>query len=152
MLTKLCYNCKEILTIDMFYAKKGGKYGVDACCIPCRKIIDKERYSRPEVRGRKLEQAKFYRARVKYGLSEEEYLDLLQRTKDCAICGEGFESDSDKEFDHSHETGEFRDILCQQCNLMLGYAEDNPETLLRAITYLNEHNNLVLSSNGTSNV
>jgi hypothetical protein len=150
MLTKLCYNCKEILSVEMFYEKKGGKYGVDACCIPCRKIIDKEYNSRPDVHARKAEQGKFRRARIKYGLSEEEYLNLLHNTLACAICNNLFVNDSDKEFDHSHASGKFRDILCQQCNLLLGYAEDNKETLLRAISYLNNHNSLVSSSNGTS--
>lgn len=38
--------------------------------------------------------------------------------------------------DHDHTTGAFRGWLCRGCNLMLGYAEDDPATLRAAAAYL----------------
>ena len=38
--------------------------------------------------------------------------------------------------DHNHETGEFRGILCINCNSMLGMAKDSPRILAKAIGYL----------------
>lgn len=38
--------------------------------------------------------------------------------------------------DHCHETLAVRGLLCSQCNFMIGLANDNPETLQRAINYL----------------
>jgi hypothetical protein len=38
--------------------------------------------------------------------------------------------------DHNHDTGEFRGILCLQCNTLLGMAKDSKEILLSAINYL----------------
>jgi hypothetical protein len=38
--------------------------------------------------------------------------------------------------DHDHKTGEIRGLLCFMCNHILGHAEDNKETLLKAAAYL----------------
>jgi Recombination endonuclease VII len=39
-------------------------------------------------------------------------------------------------YDHCHETGRGRDLLCHRCNVMLGHAQDNPELLQAAAAYL----------------
>jgi hypothetical protein len=41
--------------------------------------------------------------------------------------------------DHSHETGQVRELLCYECNTLLAKAEDNPEILKLAIRYLSKH-------------
>lgn len=38
--------------------------------------------------------------------------------------------------DHCHKTGIVRGLLCGHCNLTLGHAKDNPETLRRLMAYL----------------
>lgn len=52
----------------------------------------------------------------------------------CAICG----SSDDLVLDHCHESGKFRGVLCQMCNLTLGYAKDDPELLRNLAVYLEE--------------
>lgn len=42
--------------------------------------------------------------------------------------------------DHNHKTGEIRNLLCSNCNFLLGMANDNIEILKNAIKYLEKHN------------
>ncbi len=56
----------------------------------------------------------------------------------CEICFSPL-GKNEIQIDHCHETGEIRGTLCQACNSLLGYAEDDPEILLSAISYLNNN-------------
>ena len=40
--------------------------------------------------------------------------------------------------DHCHDTGAFRGMLCSSCNRAIGLFKDNPETMAKAIQYLND--------------
>ena len=39
-------------------------------------------------------------------------------------------------FDHCHKTGEFRGWLCESCNVLIGFAKDDINTLKRLVKYL----------------
>lgn len=58
----------------------------------------------------------------------------------CPICTSKFSSESYKSnspvIDHSHENGEFRGIICSDCNRALGLLKDNVENFKRGINYL----------------
>jgi hypothetical protein len=41
--------------------------------------------------------------------------------------------------DHDHTTNQTRELLCNNCNSMLGYYNDNPELLEKAANYLKKH-------------
>ncbi len=41
--------------------------------------------------------------------------------------------------DHDHKTKKFRGVLCNNCNLALGYAKDSPEILMALIKYLESY-------------
>lgn len=57
----------------------------------------------------------------------------------CAICKQALEWDGrTTHVDHSHLTGSVRAILCAPCNLMIGYADDDPDRLTAAASYLRE--------------
>lgn len=74
-----------------------------------------------------------------YGLTRQEHTAMLEKQNHaCAICDKSFgNTKADKpHVDHDHTTGAVRGLLCQRCNLMLGHSLDNPETLLRAVSYL----------------
>jgi hypothetical protein len=55
----------------------------------------------------------------------------------CSICNKR-EKDLSQSFaiDHNHKTGKIRGLLCKKCNVLLGFANDNPKILLSAIKYL----------------
>lgn len=74
-----------------------------------------------------------------YGLTRDQ-IDAMYDAQGgvCKICGQ---PDTTKRnclhIDHCHATGVVRGLLCQPCNLMLGHAKDNVDTLARAVAYLN---------------
>lgn len=79
-----------------------------------------------------------YHLKYRYGITEEEYQNLLQTQQHCCkICNQ-HESTFEKPLfvDHCHSTGEVRGLLCSKCNTILGYAEDNIEVFKKAIQYL----------------
>lgn len=74
-----------------------------------------------------------------FGISVDEYESRLVRQNHCcALCG----STTPKggwHLDHNHTTGEIREFLCNVCNRGLGYFQDDPAILLKAIAYLEKH-------------
>ena len=55
----------------------------------------------------------------------------------CAICGKHQANlKQTMNVDHNHKTGKIRGLLCHNCNLLLGFAEENIQTLKNAINYL----------------
>lgn len=41
--------------------------------------------------------------------------------------------------DHDHATGDNRDLLCSDCNQMIGFACDDTDILIKAIAYIRQH-------------
>lgn len=70
-----------------------------------------------------------------YNLTLEQKKQLIEQQEyKCAICLATITMNSP--IDHIHGTKIVRGILCTQCNLMLGYAKDNPSVLRAASIYL----------------
>lgn len=86
-------------------------------------------HQRPAVR----EKRRWEHFERRYGLTREAYLSLLEgQNGACATCG----SVVDLCVDHNHETGAVRGILCGKCNMALGLAGDDPDTLKGMLAYL----------------
>lgn len=99
-------------------------------CLECQRDWQKS--------ARKRDPAEFAaRARRKlYGLTPEAFEEMLSAQNNlCSICHDPF-NEKGPHVDHDHTTGAVRGLLCGHCNLMLGHARDNVETLTRAIEYL----------------
>lgn len=91
----------------------------------------------PEERKRKLTEAVYKHVlRKKFGLSLEDY-DAMMTKQDnrCAICG-SYQTYKKLAVDHDHKTGKVRGLLCNDCNIGIGYLKDNEQTLENAIEYL----------------
>jgi len=79
---------------------------------------------------------RFAKIKHKYGITEEQYCDMLARQGNaCAVCGSLFTEVP--RVDHNHETNEVRELLCHNCNSGLGLFKENASTLANAIAYLN---------------
>ena len=58
----------------------------------------------------------------RYGLkiTDEEFESLYKRyiySTHCELCNKEFKNSQDRQMEHNHETGEFRNIVCKSCNL-----------------------------------
>lgn len=77
-----------------------------------------------------------------YGITFKDYIRLLEEQEGrCAICeGVGFKMVDHHNLqlvvDHCHSTGVVRGLLCHNCNRALGLLKDSPDTLLKAVKYL----------------
>lgn len=83
------------------------------------------------------ERNKKYTRSTKYGISQEQYDDMLDKQgHKCNICKEALDMDRATHVDHCHKTGRVRGILCRTCNLGLGHFKDRAELLLSAWEHL----------------
>lgn len=103
------------------------------------------RYTRDTVHA-KFGRGAYYRRYIRYKLNPKNYDNMLNEQKGkCKICGNKFVGSKDIHVDHDHNCCSGREscgkcirgLLCERCNLMLGYAGDNIEILKNAIKYLN---------------
>jgi hypothetical protein len=75
--------------------------------------------------------------RHKYGISPEDYdAMVLAQGGACAACDR---TDQKLVVDHDHATGELRQLLCDRCNRILGFAKDDIHVLGRLVIYLQIH-------------
>ena len=73
---------------------------------------------------------------VRYGVTPDEYAEAFAEANGvCQLCSQ----EKSLVIDHCHESNQYRGLICRECNLMLGHAKDNIETLQKAITYLNRN-------------
>jgi len=73
--------------------------------------------------------------RREYGIDAGRYVSMLAHQKArCATC----EATSKLRLDHDHRTGIVRGILCNRCNILVGYMETSGDGILTSIyKYLN---------------
>lgn len=75
------------------------------------------------------------RLKTRFGLSpeEKEAMEFAQKRL-CAICRQAEEL----VIDHSHKSGEVRSLLCNDCNVGLGYFKEEESFFLAAVKYLRQ--------------
>ena len=83
----------------------------------------------------------------KYGLDLADYAAMVtEQNNCCAICERpevGTRGGKVKALavDHNHSTGAVRGLLCEACNKAIGLLDENRDTLLAAVKYLDKHSN-----------
>ena len=103
---------------------------------------DKAQYKRDYNNGRYCpDKNRDNKLRKAYGISLEDYNEMLSEQNDCcAICRRHYSLFNRKlSVDHDHKTGAVRGLLCKDCNTSLGQFNDDVDTLLSAISYLNKY-------------
>ena len=144
--TKKCGRCGETKSTTEFYKDRARYDGLDNRCKPCLLAQAKESRARPK--GTKKYKRAVYAGNIKrkYGVTIEQY-DLMFKCQDgvCAICHKPEPRHYNGvrmrlAVDHNHDTGEARQLLCSKCNFVIGLAQEDPDILEKAVSYLNKHN------------
>ena len=158
---KTCTTCKTRKHFSKFYTDKRRKGGLCSRCIKCERVAQKG-YREKNKSATRIQskvwyqknkssvlkkQKVYYREKkkqnlllAKYGITLEDYEQMfLEQNGCCAMCGQ-HESKFRRNLcvDHDHETGRVRGLLCDVCNLRLGYLE-NIEFVTKAKLYLITH-------------
>lgn len=132
-----CTCCGESKPRSDFHKRKNRPKGIHSICKDCRRSKDRENW----VPRKQTE----YKLKVNYGLSLEDYADMyaLQKGR-CAICFQEETARSNAGYvknlavDHCHTTGKVRGLLCNRCNVGIGYLDDDIVKMYNAIKYLKE--------------
>lgn len=152
--TKVCRRCELEKNCSEFYRDAYTPDSRNHRCKECCSTLNKEGYYRRKADGvNKYQKSKkedpegtvrYHRERhlkKKFGITEADYLDLLEEQMYCCkICNKHESENSANRnlaVDHNHETGEIRGLLCDPCNRGLGLFKDNPLVMQKALDYLN---------------
>jgi len=151
-MTKTCSKCGAEKPLDQFYRHKLGKFGRKAECKECENVRSKERYERAKRDGEKYiknkaDQSRRYSLKRKFGITPEQYDELLEKQKGCCAICHRHHSEFNKRFavDHAHTESEFvpagaiRGLLCYQCNKLFLGNQTDPDLFLNAYNYLKQH-------------
>ena len=97
-------------------------------CTPCKLVEE----------ARKQKEYTLKSAWKGLGITVEQYNELFAKQNGCcAICKKHQSLFKNRlAIDHCHTNLNVRGLLCHSCNVLLGHANDNPDVLLEAISYL----------------
>lgn len=138
--TKVCKKCNTEypLTIEHWYkVSTAKKIYWRGACKHCASATDKK-WRKDNIERDKLN-AMVKRVRTAYNITLEEYQTAMATSDVCQICGRPEEIGSASRklnYDHCHDTGVFRGVLCRTCNQAIGQLGDNAASLLKAYEYL----------------
>ena len=133
---RICTKCNIRKGIFEFSKRTAHVTGYKAWCKACdSEAFNKHRYKNLE-RSRERERVSHYKSTYKLEPELAAALAMAaNRIGKCPIC-------HDTEtlvLDHDHHTNKVRDLICSQCNALLGNARDNLNILYEAIAYLKKH-------------
>jgi hypothetical protein len=127
--SKICLRCKVDKPLQEYRKHNAKADKLTIYCKDCLRDTDKlyEKNNRQKINDKKK--------RIKYKLTKETYSNLML-VKQCSIC----KSETGLCIDHDHRTGNVRGLLCNSCNIGLGFFKDDLQLLKTAIKYLKQTN------------
>ena len=153
---KICCFCKKTKAISEFGKNSGNSDGLICRCKECASEYNKVYYRKNKekiiARHKKWKESlgkeyyirrrKYFRngnLKKNYGININEYNSILKSQNGvCAVCGkiERYKNRKYLSVDHNHNTGEVRGLLCGDCNVAIGYVNEDVEILRKMIIYL----------------
>jgi len=134
-MTRVCRCCNTEKSLEEYPKDKRWRNTYKLDCKICYNVKRRSNYNPEQRRDEGLKQL--------YGISRDDLNSMYTHQEGCcAICSAPLSLISGKtkkgkaHVDHCHTTGKVRGLLCTKCNTLLGMAEDNKETLQKAILYL----------------
>lgn len=135
---KFCPKCKKTKVFKDFN-KSNLKYST--YCTLCFRRLAKM-YDSPKKRKEKYQRNKesviSNRLQTKFGMTLDQYnLKLSKQRGKCNICGITEEQNKKRlAVDHNHQTGEIRDLLCNNCNVLIGFLKEDLKVSLNLTKYI----------------
>jgi len=149
---KRCLGCKLSKPLSEFYKHKSRNFRPNPRCKDCERIVAGQKYVQNKevmlatnrrwcARNKEKRAAgmRDYLFRKKYKMTIADHNKLLESQGfACAACNSPVPNNKTAGWntDHCHKTGLVRGILCHHCNVGIGHAKDNIETLRKWIAYL----------------
>ncbi|WP_406417864.1 endonuclease VII domain-containing protein [Streptomyces sp. NBC_00873] len=113
---KFCRTCGETKPHGEWDRNRRASDGFATLCKPCKAVKGRAGHLKRQ-----------------YGMTEAERDEMISSQMGiCTICLAA----PAVHVDHCHETGRVRGVLCFNCNSAIGKLGDDPDTLRRAIAYL----------------
>lgn len=147
-MSKFCSRCEIKKDLIQFSKDKGQSSGLRPECKDCVKKYYRE--NKKSINKKHKEYRDSHKAerrkqdlKNKYNITLNQYNKLVEDQKGvCEICKlpETRKGNNRKikrlSVDHCHKTGKVRGLLCQKCNSVLGYVDENKSILNNMIIYL----------------
>lgn len=132
-----CTKCGNILPVHKFYKNKSYRNGVYSQCKRCHSKASKKYRSTAEYKSRVKKTNRIWRLQKCYNMTLDDYDNMFKEQGGvCFICKKPETLNQRLCVDHSHKTGKVRKLLCNQCNRVLGYTEENVDLLREFIKYI----------------
>jgi len=147
--TKKCKSCDKLKPLTDFYNIKK-----EQRCKLCVKEVRKQHYNKnkeviiarvAEYRKHNPEKIRDTKLKQAYGVGTDYFkAKLKEQSNVCAGCGQNRkvrwrDKEVEMALDHDHLTKDPRGVLCIKCNRGLGLLEENIQTMLNLIDYLNKY-------------
>ena len=147
---KVCRDCAYTKSESEFIKNHTFKDGIDTLCRACnRKKVKQWRKDRPDLRKiqqkKEAHKDKIYNQRkhlkATYGITVEQYNTMFSNQQGCCAICKKHQTNFKRRLnvDHCHTSGKIRQLLCTNCNYLLGRAKDNVDILNESIQYLLKH-------------
>jgi hypothetical protein len=116
IMNKICSQCGLNKPINEFSINRQAKSGIRSYCKECNRNYDLRR---------------------RYNVNIQLVDNMLKEQNGMfAICKKKFENRKETHLDHNHDTGKTRQLLCRNCNHLIGNCDENITTLISSIEYL----------------